>query len=208
MKRQFLVLLVSMIILPGLLAACTSSKVTPETKPEPEIPTDYSTYTSEGLFSISYPPDWTPMTSIMEELMETSKELMEISDPELELDDIEMLFFGGLPIDDDNFLPNVSICVTARGFGYWDLDEIVDVETLYSKETTHGYREYSRIETVVDGNKAVIIENIVISSWKTSALLKRRLRQISALSSPNIGLISSKISMRTDISSGILIFCF
>ena len=60
------------IITLALLFTCSCS--TPELKPalesEPPIPTGFTTYTSEGLFSISYPSDWSPATSIMEEVWE------------------------------------------------------------------------------------------------------------------------------------------
>ena len=65
--------------------SCASPTLTPTTTPEPEIPAHFTTYNSEGLFSISYPPDWVPATSIMEELWEETKELMKSTDPEVQL---------------------------------------------------------------------------------------------------------------------------
>ena len=38
------------------------------TVPETPIPESFSTYTSEGFFSIPYPPDWVPVISVIEEL--------------------------------------------------------------------------------------------------------------------------------------------
>lgn len=138
--------------------SCASPTLTPTTTPEPEIPAHFTAYTSESLFSISYPPDWVPATSIMGEVLEVTKEVMKSTDPEVSLEDVSMLFLGGIPAE-EGYYPSVNIMVMPRSVGYWELDEIVEAECQYSMEHTQGYREYSRVRTVVDGKQAVIIDS-------------------------------------------------
>ncbi|GAI46661.1 unnamed protein product, partial [marine sediment metagenome] len=60
MIKKLTVTLTMTTILLLLTVSCTPPTLTPTTTPEPEIPAHFTTYTSEGLFSISYPPDWVP----------------------------------------------------------------------------------------------------------------------------------------------------
>jgi len=145
------------IIVSLLILSCSSPTRTPAQTTEPEIPAHFSTYTSEGLYSISYPPDWTPALSIMETLWEDVKEWMESVDPEVDLEEIQLLFCGGVPYW-GGYYPNVSIGIMPRSTGYWSLDEIVESEYLYDMVNTPGYREISRVRTVVDGREAIIID--------------------------------------------------
>ncbi len=156
-KKLTVVLTVIMILL-LLTVSCTPPILTPTTTPEPPIPPHFTTYSSEGLFSISYPPDWVPAMALMEELWEATKELMKSKDPEVSLEGASFLFFGGIPIE-GGYNPNVNIGVAPRSIGYWTLDEIVEADCQYSREHTQGYREYSQVRTVVDGREAVIIDS-------------------------------------------------
>ena len=158
MIKKLTVAIAMTIILSLLAVSCTAPTLTPATTPELPIPANYSTYTSEGLFSISYPLDWVPATSIMEEVFEWAKESMKSTDPELQLEETKILFFGGIPIE-EGYYPAVNIIIAPRSVAYWTLDEIVEVETLWAMENTPGYREHSQIRTVVDGREAVIIDS-------------------------------------------------
>ena len=157
MIKKFVIGL-TIITLLSVCVSCGPAEVTPAEIIEPEIPSNYSTYTSEGLFSISYPPEWEPATAIMEELFEYTKELMESEDPEVELEDVQMLFLAGLPTV-DGWWPNVNIIIGPRSAGYWTLEEIVESEASYSKEYSMDYHEYSRVKTVIDSNDAMIIDS-------------------------------------------------
>jgi len=142
-----------------LIVSCAPPTPTPTTMPEPEIPAHFSTYISEGLFSISYPPDWVPATSIMEETLEEVTELMKSTDPGASLEDASILFLGGIPTEEGYYYPSVNILVGPRSVGYWTLDEIVEGESQYSREQSQRYREYSQVRTVVDGREAAIIDS-------------------------------------------------
>ena len=158
MIKKLTVALTMIMIVLLLTVSCAPPALTPTTTPEPQIPPHFTTYTSEGLFSISYPPDWVPATSIMEEVFEEVKELMKSTDPEVSLEGASVLFMGGIPVE-EGYYPSVNILVGPRSIGYWTLDEIVEAESQYSREYTQGYREYSQVRTVVDGREAVIIDS-------------------------------------------------
>ena len=70
MIRKFAIAYAITIIILILIVSCAAPKLIPAPTPEPEIPVSFTTYTSEGLFNISYPQDWVPATSMMEELFE------------------------------------------------------------------------------------------------------------------------------------------
>ena len=158
MIRKLAITFKMTIVLLVLIVSCAPPTVTPTATPEPEIPIHFTTYTSEGLFSISYPPDWVPATSIMEEVFEEVKELMKITDPEVQLEGVKMLFMGGIPTE-EGYYPSVNIAIVPRSVGYWDLTEIVEAESQYSMEHTSGYHEYSQVRTVVDGREAILIDS-------------------------------------------------
>ncbi len=147
------------VILPVLVTmSCTTPELTPTPTTEPEIPAHFTTYTSEGLFSISYPPDWVSATSIMEEMFEEIKEVMKSTDPEVQLEGVKILFIGGIPIE-EGYYPTVNILVGPRSVGYWTLDEIDEAESLWAREHTEGYHENSYIRVVVDGKESSILDS-------------------------------------------------
>ena len=161
--RRLAVLLIPLLILSFAIGgiACESDEdkaPIPEAAiSEPPIPAHFSTYTSEDLFSISYPPDWTPATSIIGELWEEIKEEMESTDPEFSLQDASMLFVGGKP-SEEGYYPNVNIIVSPRSVGYWTLDEVVEGEDAYSRMNVRGYKVFSELRTTVGGREAAITD--------------------------------------------------
>jgi len=157
MIRKLTIPLITITTLLLLSLSCAPPELEPTQTSEPPIPAHFTTYTSEGLFSISYPPDWVPATSIMEELFEETKEWMESIDPEASLEGISMLFLGGI-LTEEGYYPNVSIGIGPRSVGYWELDEIVEVESQWGREYLQKYREYSQVRTVVDGRDAIIVD--------------------------------------------------
>ena len=125
------------------------------TTTEPQIPPHFTTYTTEGLFSISYPPDWVPATSIMEEVFEETKEWIKSVDPEVLVEEQRMLFTAGIPTE-EGYYPNVNILVAPRSIGLWTLDEIVEADSAWCRQNLQKYREYSLLNTTIDGREAVI----------------------------------------------------
>jgi len=157
--RKLTIMIIALMILLPLTFSCAAPELEPTTTDEPPIPAHYSTYTSEGLYSISYPPDWVPATSLIEEVSEWVEEWLQSEDLEAEiLEGANILFVGGKPIE-EGYMPNVTVVVAPRSIGYWTLGEIVDSESQWYMVNLQDYREYSRTETIVDGRESIIVES-------------------------------------------------
>jgi len=148
----FLILAVVLVV-----GACSSSDDVTVSTEQHAIPSNYETYTQEGLFSISYPPDWTVDLEIMEELMEAAKSMVEASGPSMGIEDIGMLFFCGEETW-EGYYPSVSILIDLRSEDYWTLDEVDEANSLYDKLYTPGYKELSLKKEMVDGRVASILD--------------------------------------------------
>lgn len=158
MKRlTILCSVILLVLLSVILVVSCQQKPVPEPapKPEPAIPTNFTTYISEGFFSISYPQDWAPATSVMEELEKEAKEWIKSIDPEVQVEEVKFLFLAGKPTE-EGWYPSVGIALTPRSMGYYTLDEISEAEDLWARENTQRYRVYSQVRTFVDGREADI----------------------------------------------------
>ena len=129
---------------------------------EPAIPAHFATYTDEArFFSISYPPDWKPFPSSLEEIP-VSKDFFKVYDSDASLVGLFFVFTAEAPRDLGGSSPNVNIVVQALSDmtmrGWWTLDEIVEAKLQRTKEIKQGYYEFSRINTIIGGREAVIID--------------------------------------------------
>ena len=139
-----------------------------ESPAELEIPAHFTTYTDEArLFSISYPPDWKPFPSWLEELGVLSKDFFKGYDSDASLVGLFFVFIAEAPRDLGGSSPNVNIVVQALSDmtmrGWWTLDEIVEAKLQRTKEIKEGYHEFSRVSTIIGGREAVIID------WESSS---------------------------------------
>lgn len=160
--KKLMVLLVSVLLLVltiGTIGCGGGEEAGSTPTPEPTTPADFTTYTSEGLFSISYPPDWTPATSVMGELWEEVKEQMESEVPGVSLGDAEMLFLAGIPTE-EGYYPNIGIVVESRSPGYRTLNEVVEANDAFDREYTTGYQVLSQVKTTIDEREAVVIDSV------------------------------------------------
>jgi len=123
---------------------------------DPEIPPNFTTYTSEGLFSISYPPDLVPDIEFIDELSENAKETMKTTDPEVTLEGTRYVFLGHIPIEGGSY-GYVLISVGPMPAGR-TLDEWVEEECQYERNNQPGFLVYSQAKTVFDGSAATILE--------------------------------------------------
>jgi hypothetical protein len=158
MKRA-VVVLVPLLAIILVLGACTTPAATPtpEQTSEPAIPAHFTTYTHEGLFSISYPSDWQVATSIMEEFVEEAKRDIEARGPGASLENVGLVFFAGKETQEE-YYPSVNITTDLRYSGYWTLDEIMAASSRWDKEYTPGYKELSINRVTVDGRDAAILD--------------------------------------------------
>jgi len=158
MKRLIVLCAVILLILLSvtLVVSCQQQPTpTPAPTIEPAIPTNFTTYTSEGFFSISYPQDWAPAMSVMEELEKEAKAWVKSIDPEALVEEMKLIFAAGMPTS-EGWYPAISIALAPRSMGYYTLDEIIEVEDLWARENMQRYNVYSQVRTVVDGREADI----------------------------------------------------
>ena len=150
------------VVISLLSAACdTDNESTPpvvEAEPWP-IPEDFKTYTKEGLFSISYPQDWAPAQSMMEELWEEIQEAWESLYSDADLIDGNVVFFAGVPYL-DGYYPGMNILVSPCDSGHRTLNEVIEGSDLFERENpTPGFRQNSRTDTLIDGRRAIITDS-------------------------------------------------
>lgn len=143
---------------PALAAAAPVPMPTPVS--EPAIPSHFVTYTDEaGFFSISYPPEWE--TFSLGDNVPVAKDLFAIIDstPGLSIDYLEGLFIvfeaKGTPLNVNVVVQPLSE-MTARG--WLTPNEIVEARLRRTEEIRQKYREFSRINTIIGGREAVIID--------------------------------------------------
>jgi len=121
--------------------------------PETPIPESFSTYTGEGFFSISYPPDWVPNMSIIEELEEEMKLYAKSLDLESQVSEMQLVFIGGKETE-DWYYPLVVVQIQPRSS--WPLSVMVEAESQWAEENIEQYVEYSRVSTTIGGREAII----------------------------------------------------
>ena len=139
-----------------MVATCMSCKQK-ETITEAEIPIHYTTYTDEmNLFSISYPPDWEPALSVLEEAELLVKEVIDSIEAGLPLENSSLIFIAGLPTA-MGWEPNVNIGVESIP-GVYTHDEAVEAEIQGLRIILENFRLINQIKTTVDGREATIIE--------------------------------------------------
>lgn len=148
-KQWLLIGMICLLLLPVVGCGAPTS--------EPEIPAHYITYTNEGLFSISYPPDWEPATSIMGEQCEGVAETLKRADLELPLESASLLLLVGLPTD-AGWAPNVNILVESLLGDELTHNDMVEAQTADIEITLQDYHEITRIKTTVGGKEATILE--------------------------------------------------
>ena len=140
----------------GLLPGCAAPSPAPTLAPETPIPTHYSTFTDEGLYSISYPPDWEPALSIIEELEQEVKEQLKSEKPELPVEQISTLFFAGIPLE-EGYIPNVNVLVEILPKSM-TLDEYVEAGVQLTKEYVKDFHEFGRVRKKIGGRDASILD--------------------------------------------------
>lgn len=145
-----------------LLVACggstnsqtTTTTPTTTTTSEIPIPSDYKTYTSEGLFSISYPSDWLLNLPLMRSFEEEIKQLIANIELDLPMESGPIVFLAGIPTE-EGYNPSVSIGIGSPPVVTWTLDGVAEtmVDNPDLEESV-----FSRVKTTVDGREAVIID--------------------------------------------------
>lgn len=120
------------------------------------VPTDYTTYTSSGLFSIAYPSDWELLNYLLEDLDGLVDDVLFSIDSGAPLDQASYIFFAGLPTETD-WMPSVNIVIESLPFSVSSLEEVVNAEVLGIQQFVDTYIEISREYVQIDGIPAAII---------------------------------------------------
>ena len=136
----------------------TTSQPTTQTTTTTEIqpPADYTTYTSQGLFSISYPSDWKLLNYTLEDLEVMVQDLLTSIDSGLPLNQVSYIFAAGLPTD-LGWEPSTNIVVESLPFPVSSLDEAVDAEIAGIRSFVDVYMEIYRTNMFIGGIEATII---------------------------------------------------
>ncbi len=149
------IVLAVLAILGGLiLTMTTDSMLELPTVPETPTPDYFSTYTSEGFFSISYPPDWNPEMSILEEAEQEMKQWAKSEGLESQAAEAQLVF-SAWKTTQDEFPPSVLVQVQPRSI--WSLDAIVEADRQIGMEQLEQYVERSMVRTTIGGREAIIL---------------------------------------------------
>ena len=134
----------------------STSAATTTTSTGNQIPGNYTTYTSEGLFSISYPSDWELLNYLIEDLGAIVQDVLLNIDSGLSLIQASYIFFAGLPTD-LGWEPSINVVVEPLPFPVSSLDEAVDAEIAGIQFLVDTYIEISRINVTIDSIEATIL---------------------------------------------------
>ena len=121
---------------------------------EPDIPSHFSTYTEEAVFSISVPAEWSvaPDVIVAEWAEARAESLTSGGDSAA----VEYLFLAGV-MSSDGYYPAVSVVRYPRTLLAWTLDAVVKGESQWERENMQGYREHSQVRTLVGGKDAILV---------------------------------------------------
>jgi hypothetical protein len=124
---------------------------------EPEIPSHFTTYTEEGLFSISYPPEWETALSLIEDLEEYVKEVITSIDSDVPVEGFNIIFVAGLPIE-TGYMPNATVGVESMPGVVWTHDKVVEAQIKSIKMVSQDYQEFSRVKVNINGRETTILD--------------------------------------------------
>jgi hypothetical protein len=153
--RQLLPAIISLILIAGCYGPQNLNS-TQEIQSNPEIPPNFTTYTKENLFSISYPKELVIDSDMIEEVSGDIKEILKTTDPEISVEGVKFGLVGHIPIDENN----AAFLLISFGPMPADmtLDEYMEGECQYERNHQMGFLIYSQTKTIIDGREAVILD--------------------------------------------------
>jgi hypothetical protein len=137
---------------------------TPTPVPEPPVPSDFTTYTDEAnKFSISYPTDWAHGTDLIGTIYPTSSTerhtiytAARITEGQFQCPQGPQELSSELS---SGYNPRIDVEVGPRPEGADTLDTVLKAEKRgIGNPIMLDYHEFSRIETIINGKEAAIIE--------------------------------------------------
>jgi hypothetical protein len=150
------ILIIGSLVLASIGCSPNQSSPTPSFI-EPVIPSNFQTYTDETqLFSISYPQDWEAAPETLGDTNQYVREKIKRIDEGLPVDQFSIIFQAGLPYSEDTYYPAFNLVVEPN---VWNSHyEVVKAEISSLQSMCEDYQELSRIETVIGGREATIME--------------------------------------------------
>ena len=125
------------------------------------IPNNFTTYTHEGLFSISYPKEWEPVLSIIESMKQKTNEYLKSIGGTVIPDEIQIVFLGGIPFANDVYNPNINVAIAPVGKQKIDLEvleKFAEMMIQIYKEETKDFKKIAQKAEVIDGKQAILLE--------------------------------------------------
>ena len=127
-------------------------------EPEPAIPSYFTTYTDElGLFSISYPPGWSPDLELIAETEQSIRDVISSISSDLPVENVSVIFLAREATDPAS-LPAVSVLIEPCPLVICTHDAVVRAEIEGGKEIWSDYYDLSQVKTTIDNRTATIIE--------------------------------------------------
>jgi hypothetical protein len=152
-KLRFLCITNLIIVLTGVLSGCAEK----EAPPVIDIPAHFTTYTEDGLFSISYPAYWETAFHIIEGVEHAVTKIITSIESDIPVEKASEIFLAGLPIE-AGYLPNVSVWVESLLGIILTHDNMVEAEIKSLKTIITDLGGFSQVKTTVGGRTMTIIE--------------------------------------------------
>jgi hypothetical protein len=154
-------LFLALVLMPGISLACGAKPETPPPPPtslEATVSDNYTIYTDEsGLFSISYPSDWSLSLAFLASLGQDTKPAISNLQSGLPVEKATVLFTAGRRTA-TGYEPNTNIVVEPPPEEISTLDGMVEAEVQIAQKGFPDYQEFSRTKTTVDGREAIILD--------------------------------------------------
>lgn len=125
------------------------------------IPSNFTTYTHEGLFSISYPKEWEPALSIIEGMRKEVNGYINSIGGTGFSDEAQIVFFGGISSIDNSYNPNVNVTIIPVNIQKIDLkilEGLVDMMIQGYTEQAEEFKKIFQKTEVINGKQAVLLE--------------------------------------------------
>ncbi len=125
------------------------------------IPNNFTTYTHEGLFSISYPKEWEPALSIIENMRKEVNEYIKSIGGTGFSNDAQIVFFGGHASIDGAYNPNVSVTIIPVNVQEIDLKILEELAERMIQGYTKQAEEFKKIfqkTEFINGKQAILLE--------------------------------------------------
>ena len=156
LNKGIIIILAIIFLIP---ISCIESvpKLEYEPNPDTTIPTDFVTYTNEGVFSVSYPAGWKEDFEIIEQSETLVEEWLSDDFEDQQLDEVAILFMAGNPVE-GGLLPNVVVVMEPIPENIATIDELIESQVKGLRQVANDYDEQSRVKTTIDGRDAGIVE--------------------------------------------------